>query len=68
MIILPKNNLAKQEILQKIANKFERIKNNIKHLMNLIETKEFMDSFKEVFIEKQFNIDLNEIKKLKRLI
>ena len=42
--------------------------NNIKMLLSLIEKKEFIDSFKGVFQEKKYDIDINEIKKLKQLL
>ena len=44
------------------------VKNNIKKLLSLVEKKEFIDSFKGVFIEKKYDIDIGEIKKLKLLL
>lgn len=51
----------------KIGNQ-EIIKDNIKNLLGLIEKKEFIDSFKGVFQEKKYDIDINEVKKLKELL
>jgi len=51
----------------KIGNK-NILRENIKKLLELIEKKEFIDSFKGVFQEKKYNIDLNEVKKLKELL
>ena len=51
----------------KIGNK-NILRENIKKLLELIEKKEFIDSFKGVFQEKKYNIDLNEVKKLKKLL
>ncbi|MBU2639787.1 MAG: nucleotidyl transferase AbiEii/AbiGii toxin family protein [Nanoarchaeota archaeon] len=44
-----------------------KLKNNINYLLSLLEKKEFMDSFKGVFMEKKFDIDLETIKKLKEI-
>jgi len=44
------------------------IKKNLLKLLSLINKKEFIDSFKGVFIEKKYDIDEKEIKKLKNLI
>lgn len=41
------------------------LKENTKKLLSLIEERNFIDSFKGVFQEKKYNIDLNEVRKLK---
>ncbi len=41
---------------------------NIKKLLSLLNEKEFVDSFKGVFQEKRYDVDLGEVKKLKNLI
>ena len=51
----------------KIGNK-NIIEENIKKLLELIEKKEFINSFKGVFQEKKYDIDINEVKKLKELL
>ncbi len=43
------------------------VKENIKKLLNLIEKREFIDSFKGVFVEKKYDVDINCIKKLATL-
>lgn len=48
--------------------KREIVKNNIKKLLSLLEKKEFIDSFKGVFIEKKYDTDLEEIKKFNQLL
>ncbi|MDP3917162.1 MAG: hypothetical protein Q8Q42_02640 [Nanoarchaeota archaeon] len=48
--------------------KIEIVKENIKKLISLLDKKEFMDSFKGVFMEKKYDIDSDEIKKLNRLL
>ncbi len=44
------------------------VKANIKKLLSLLENRGFIDSFKGVFIEKKYDVDLNEVKKLKLLL
>lgn len=44
------------------------IEANIKNLINLLDKKEFIDSFKGVFLEKKYDIDINKLKELKYLI
>lgn len=44
------------------------VKNNILKLLELINKREFMDSFKGVFIEKKYSIDIESINKLKELL
>ena len=44
------------------------VKDNIKKLLSLIEKKYFIDSFKGVFVEKKYDIDINSVKKLKALV
>lgn len=41
---------------------------NINKLLDLIEKKEFIDGFKGIFQEKKYDIDINEIKKLKKIL
>lgn len=48
--------------------KKEIVKQNIRKLLLLINKKEFIDSFKGVFIVKKYDIDLESINKLKQLI
>ena len=48
--------------------KNDLVKKNIKKLFSLIDNKGFMDSFKGVFIEKKYDIDLKSLNKLKELI
>ncbi len=44
------------------------LKENIDKLLSLIENKNFIDSFKGVFQEKKYDIDLKEVKKLKTIL
>lgn len=48
--------------------KTDMVKENLKRLLFLLDKKEFMNSFKGVFMEKKYDIDSNEIRKLKKLI
>lgn len=48
--------------------KTDVVKENIKKLILLLDKKEFMDSFKGVFMEKKYDIDSDEIRKLKKLL
>lgn len=48
--------------------KTQIVKRNIKKLLSLINKKEFIDSFKGVFIEKKYDVDIDEIKKFKQLL
>ena len=48
--------------------KTDVVKENIKKLLLLLNKKEFMDSFRGVFMEKKYDIDGNEIRKLKKLL
>lgn len=48
--------------------KIDVVKENIKKLLLLLDKKEFMDSFKGVFMEKKYDIDSDEIGKLKNLL
>lgn len=41
---------------------------NIEKLLSLIEEKDFVNSFKGVFQEKQYKVDLSEVRKLKTLL
>ncbi len=47
--------------------KINIVKNNIKKLISLIDKKEFIDSFKGVFIEKKYDIDIKKIKELGKI-
>ncbi|MBU1203578.1 MAG: hypothetical protein KKG60_00740 [Nanoarchaeota archaeon] len=44
------------------------VKKNIKRFLSLLEDKNFMDGFKGVFIEKKYDVDTGELKKLKWLL
>jgi len=44
------------------------VASNIKNLISLLDRKEFIDSFKGVFLEKKYDIDINKLKNLKYLI
>lgn len=46
----------------------EILKKHINHLLSIVESKEFLDSFKGVFMEKKFDIEIETINKLKELI
>lgn len=48
--------------------KKEIVRSNIQKLLLTIGQKGFMDSFKGIFIEKKFDIDIKEIRKLRRLL
>ncbi|MCX6748957.1 MAG: hypothetical protein NTZ83_02580 [Candidatus Pacearchaeota archaeon] len=64
--------LAKDSNLNKIkkflfvGNIIEVI-NNLKNLNKIVNDQKFVDSFKGVFMEKKFDIDLNQIKKISEL-
>lgn len=49
------------------VGKKELVKDNIKRLLSLIHDKGFMDSFKGVFMEKKYDIDIKSLEKLKEL-
>ena len=44
------------------------VKQNIQKLLGLLERKEFMDSFKGVFMEKKYDVNIKEVQALKGLI
>ncbi|MBI3031856.1 nucleotidyl transferase AbiEii/AbiGii toxin family protein [Candidatus Woesearchaeota archaeon] len=46
----------------------DNIKKHIMTLLNLLKKKEFIDSFKGVFIEKRYDVDIEEVKKLECLL
>jgi hypothetical protein len=48
--------------------KKEVVKKHITTLLGLIDKKEFVDSFKGVFIEKKYDVDIESVKKLQRLL
>lgn len=58
------------ELIKKFIwiGKISIVKDNIKRLLSLIEEKGFIDSFKGVFIGKKYDIDPDEVKKLKKLL
>lgn len=58
------------ELIKKLIfrGKTEIVTENIRKLLNLIDTKNFIDSFKGVFIEKKYDVDLNSLIKLRELI
>lgn len=44
------------------------VEENIKKVVSIVEDKGFIDSFKGVFIEKKYSIDVNEVRKLAELL
>ena len=48
--------------------KINLVKKNIEKLLSLLHDKGFMDSFKGVFIEKKYDLDLESLNKLKKLL
>ena len=48
--------------------KINFVKKNVEKLLSLIHDKGFMDSFKGVFVEKKYDIDLKSLDKLKELL
>lgn len=50
------------------VGKHDMIKQNILKLLSLIEKKEFIDSFKGVFVEKKYDVDFNTVKKFKQFL
>lgn len=64
--------LAKDSDLNKIkkflfVGNIVEIYNNLKNLNRIVNDTKFVDSFKGVFMEKKFDIDLNQIKKISEL-
>lgn len=59
-------NIDKIRIFLKNVDK-GTLEQHISHLLSLIDKKEFMDSFKGVFMEKKFDVDLEAIRKLKTI-
>lgn len=57
-------------LLKKVINigEKEKLREHIHKLLDLIEKKEFVDSFKGVFMEKRFEVNIKEIKRFKMLI
>lgn len=57
------------ELFQTIVRrgKLGVVNNHIRKLLGIIETKQFIDSFKGIFIEKKYDIDLASVRKLKEL-
>lgn len=57
------------DVLKQLIHRGKKnvIKNHIKQLLTLIEKQEFIDSFKGVFIEKKYDVDLQTVKKLRFL-
>ncbi len=58
------------KFLQKIIRRgdSEVVNKHIKKLLDLIETNQFIDSFKGTFVEKKYDIDLASIRKLKEIV
>ena len=58
------------ELIKKFIfrGKINFVKKNVEKLLSLIHDKGFMDSFKGVFIEKRYDIDLKSLDKLKELL
>lgn len=48
--------------------KTDIVRENIEKLLALLDKREFMDSFKGVFMEKKYDIDTTEIRRLKKLL
>ena len=64
--------LAKDSDLNKIkkflfVGNLTKIRDNLGNLNKVINDQKFVDSFKGVFMEKKFDIDLNQIKKISEL-
>ncbi len=60
---------ANLEIIRKflfIGNQ-EVLNKNFKRLEKAVKDKNFIDSFKGVFIEKKFDIDMKQVEKISRL-
>ncbi|MFH1592422.1 MAG: DUF6036 family nucleotidyltransferase [Candidatus Woesearchaeota archaeon] len=58
------------ELIKSIIWRGEKriVKDNIKKLLSLVDDKGFVDSFKGVFVEKRYDVDLEEVKKFKQLL
>ena len=48
--------------------KHDVIKQNLKKLFTLLDKKDFIDSFKGVFSQKKYDLDIQEVNKLKKLL
>ena len=64
--------LAKYSELNKIrkflfVGNITEVNNNLRNLKKIVNDQKFVDSFKGVFMEKKFDIDLNQIKKISEL-
>lgn len=64
--------LAKDTDLEKIQKlisrgNLEMVRKHLKELKETIHNKNFIDSFKGVFLEKKFDIDLKQLEKISRL-
>jgi len=44
------------------------LKKHVEYMLLIVDKKEFLDSFKGVFMEKKFDIEIETIKKLKEII
>ena len=44
------------------------LKKHVDYMLSIVDKKEFLDSFKGVFMEKKFDIEIETIKKLKEII
>lgn len=58
------------EIIKKMIWRGEKevVKKHLKTLLELLTKKEFIDSFKGVFIEKKYDVDIKEVRKLECLL
>ena len=64
--------LAKDADLNRIkkflfVGNIAEVNNNLRNLNKIVNDQKFVDSFKGVFMEKKFDIDLNQIKKISEL-
>lgn len=68
-IVALSKNINVDKIEEFLKNSDKKILNkHIDYLLLLLDKKEFMDSFKGVFMEKKFDIDIDEVKKLEVLL
>lgn len=68
IVALSKN--LDMELIRKFIwkGKMNIVKKNIQKVVSIVEDEEFIDSFKGVFIEKKYAIDIDEVKRLKELL
>ena len=57
------------ELIKKFLfiGKIKKVGENLSKLNKIVNNKNFIDSFKGVFIEKKFDIDLEQVKKISEL-